>query len=153
MRVLNLRRVDLDVLVRKMRYLKLPFEYLVRSVWIEGPEMEYDRVKASLEALLQGEVVRRRRQAESMVPGCPTGDERAPTPRVGATLRAPTRPALAGQAAGAQAAPTPGGEVLLDPTRPSSAAAGTRLGLLTFHGVDAPAHLVASRPSSAKRAL
>ncbi len=37
----------------------------VRSVWEEGPEVEYDRTKAGLETLLRAEVARRKLAAEA----------------------------------------------------------------------------------------
>ena len=60
----NLKAVDAAALWKQVRCLKLPFEYLVRSVWEEGPEVEYDRVKASLIVLLRNEVARRKVLAE-----------------------------------------------------------------------------------------
>ena len=56
----NLRKVDVTALRKQVRWTKLPFEYLVRSVWEEGPEVEYDRVKLSLETLLDTEIARRK---------------------------------------------------------------------------------------------
>lgn len=62
-RMRNLRQIDAAALLRSVRHLKLPFEYLVRSVWEEGPEVEYDRTKASLDVLLSHEVARRKAAA------------------------------------------------------------------------------------------
>ena len=61
----NLRQVDAAQLLKQLKHLRLPFELLVRSVWEEGPEVEYDRVKLGLETLLAGEVSRRKAAEEA----------------------------------------------------------------------------------------
>ena len=57
--------IDAAALLNKLRRIRLPFELLVRSVWEEGPEVEYDRTKAALEQLLTHEVARRKREADA----------------------------------------------------------------------------------------
>jgi len=56
----NLPQIDAAATLKLVRRLNLPFERLVRNVWMEGPEVYYDRSKASLEKLLQKEVARRK---------------------------------------------------------------------------------------------
>jgi len=60
-RYANLPQIDAAATLKLVRRLHLPFERLVRNVWMEGPEVQYDRSKASLDALLAKEVSRRKR--------------------------------------------------------------------------------------------
>lgn len=56
----NLPQIDAAATLKLVRRLRLPFERLVRNVWMEGPEVYYDRAKAALEKLLAKEVARRK---------------------------------------------------------------------------------------------
>uniref|UniRef100_A0A7S4FCI0 Uncharacterized protein n=1 Tax=Chrysotila carterae TaxID=13221 RepID=A0A7S4FCI0_CHRCT len=49
----NLAMVDAEAAVRKLEKVKLPFERLVRNVWVAGPEVAYDAAKEKLRAQLQ----------------------------------------------------------------------------------------------------
>ena len=54
----NLTHVDADEAHGVLRGLHLPFERLVRNVWVEGPEVAYDVAKAGLEQVLAEESAR-----------------------------------------------------------------------------------------------
>ena len=94
----------------------------MRNVWTEGPEVAYDRYKASLRALLETELETREREAawaaaskggfgpKPLVPQL-VHDARVADPRVGAP---PTKP--------------------LKPRYLAPASSGTRFGLLAFKG-------------------
>lgn len=56
----NLSQIEAGAMLRTVRNLRLPFEKLVRNVWQEGPEVVYDRSKATVEKLLAREVARRK---------------------------------------------------------------------------------------------
>ena len=56
----NLYQIDAKSVLNQVRRTRLPFERLVRNVWQEGPEVQYDRWKATLSKLLQKEVQRRK---------------------------------------------------------------------------------------------
>ena len=65
----NLPLINAPKLLRQVRNLRLPFERLVRNVWQEGPEVLYDRTKASLTRLLQKEVGGRKAVAAAAARG------------------------------------------------------------------------------------
>lgn len=48
-------RIDVDASREMLLHVKLPFERLVRNVWVEGPEVQYDRSKQHVCALLKAE--------------------------------------------------------------------------------------------------
>ena len=64
----TLPQIDAAATLRLVRRLNLPFERLVRNVWMEGPEVQYDRSKAALEGLLAAEVARRKTAEASPPP-------------------------------------------------------------------------------------
>ena len=119
----NMMQIDAQEALDKLSKLFLPFERLVRNVWTEGPEVAYDRYKASLRALLETELETREREAawaaaskggfgpKPLVPQL-VHDARVADPRVGA----PPKPPLKAR--------------YLAP-----ASSGTRFGLCTFKGV------------------
>lgn len=118
----NLMQIDAQEALDKLSKLFLPFERLVRNVWTEGPEVAYDRYKASLRALLETELETREREAawaaaskggfgpKPLVPQL-VHDARVADPRVGAP---PTK--------------------ALKPRYLAPASSGTRFGLLAFKG-------------------
>lgn len=60
----TLTKVDAEDAAARLGRVRLPFERLVRNVWMAGPEVAYDTAKASLGALLEKEVASRRKEAE-----------------------------------------------------------------------------------------
>ena len=56
----NLSKVDAAAELDRLANVRLPFERLVRNVWMEGPEVAYDQAKASIRALLTRELAARR---------------------------------------------------------------------------------------------
>lgn len=121
----NLPQINASQLLRQIKNLRLPFERLVRNVWQEGPEVQYDRSKASLTRLLQKEVAQRKALAAAAGPPPPPPPDTLEktispmiqeemamlkTARKHSTIGAPDSPA------------SPGG------------ASGVRVGLLTFYG-------------------
>jgi hypothetical protein len=57
--------IDASLVLKQIKNLRLPFERLVRNVWEEGPEVMYDRTKASLQRTLQKELARRKEEAKA----------------------------------------------------------------------------------------
>jgi hypothetical protein len=113
----------------------------------QGPEVEYDRVKAALQSLVHAEIERRRIEEEER--------KQADKDKKANCVKTPVAPAppppkarepapLGGAAAMPQAAGAGGDGRRQLPQRPASSTPGTRLGLLTFHGINAP-----PRPASA----
>ena len=116
----NMPQIDAALVLRQIKGLRLPFERLVRNVWQEGPEVAYDRTKATLQRTLQREVTRRKALAAAKANGTA-----APPPASPTTTLA-------------------GDEFLLVPphAKPqslamSSTSYGIRAGLLTFEGESA----------------
>jgi len=125
----KVRLVDAKAVLKQVRNLRLPFEYLVRSVWEEGPEVEYDRTKASLVRLLQQEIARRKRLEDEA-----------------AANKAPVVPASSKTRTGRRLAANIEGFV---PPRPATTPGGPRLGLLSFYGSEAVTNIGASTKSFA----
>jgi len=59
----NLTMIEVDSALKQLNKLHLPFERLVRNVWVEGPEVAYDRTKASLIGILSKEIAARKAEA------------------------------------------------------------------------------------------
>ena len=59
----NLMQIDAQELLTLLQKLFLPFERLVRSVWEEGPEVAYDRTKATLIRMMEAELQNREKEA------------------------------------------------------------------------------------------
>lgn len=59
----NLMQIDAEELLKLLQRLFLPFERLVRSVWEEGPEVAYDRTKATLIRMMEAELQNREKEA------------------------------------------------------------------------------------------
>ena len=76
-------QIDAVLVLRQIRSLRLPFERLVRNVWQEGPEVAYDRTKASLQRLLQKEVAQRKAHAAAVAAGALTGPPAPLTTTIG----------------------------------------------------------------------
>lgn len=60
----NLQMIEAAEALQQVSSVRLPFERLVRNVWTEGPEVAYDRNKATLQKLLEGELQTRATEAK-----------------------------------------------------------------------------------------
>jgi hypothetical protein len=69
-------RIDVAASLEVLNTVKLPFERLVRNVWVEGPEVQYDRAKLHVLALLQAEIDTRERQVAEDSERVPLGPRR-----------------------------------------------------------------------------
>jgi len=49
-------QIDARAALELLSRVKLPFERLVRNVWVEGPEVQYDRAKAHICSLLEAAI-------------------------------------------------------------------------------------------------
>ena len=56
----NLQQSDTAQILHQIQNLRLPFERLVRNVWTEGPEVSYDRIRATLTRMLQQDIAQRK---------------------------------------------------------------------------------------------
>lgn len=104
----NLAYIDPKQATTHIKRLSLPFERLVRNVWVEGAEVAYDRSKESLTRLLRKEIAARRAEAEWEASSAGYG----PRSMVNQLVH----------------------ECELGATTRKDSPAGTRIGLLTFKG-------------------
>ena len=121
--VANCQQADVSVLqalLKTLRRIKLPFEMLV-------PDLDYEEVKASLVRMLLRELDRRKRAERAERAAAEEPKENKPLEHD--TVGTPWPPKESGGS--------------LPRRRPKTAAAGSRVGVLTFRGASAP------RPESA----
>lgn len=131
----NMPQIDAALVLRQVRHLRLPFERLVRNVWQEGPEVAYDRTKASLQRLLLREVARRKADAAAEAAGALAPAPPPLTTTVGGNTFEFTSPRS------------------VPPTLPiASNSYGIRSGLLTFPGTSAADKGATSRSLMAEMA-
>mmetsp|Transcript_1170 Transcript_1170/g.3688 ORF Transcript_1170/g.3688 Transcript_1170/m.3688 type:complete len:299 (+) Transcript_1170:278-1174(+) len=96
-------RIDADAARARLAAVRLPFERLVRNLWVEGPELHYDRLKGRVGELLAAEQARRGAMAAEDVRLAPFGPARE-VPELVADLAVQKRAHLTRKAAAAEAA-------------------------------------------------